>query len=295
MLRSLINTIQQGVTRQDTNHHLFHGSWDWHSSVHAHWALLLHARIEQDHSLFAWLRKRLESGVIIKEIQYLMDNPDFERPYGRAWFLALALVFIQSGLKPDISRPTDRLALDLWQWIQSKHIDIKIGEYDNQAWTILQLFMWFAFTENTIRKSEIEHWVKRFYCTIDNHPANDQLRQEFFSCWSVQALLLGEVLGLDGLATWIAEQKYSNFDLTPIQPEEKVHHLGMNASRSWGFWAAWRATNKSRWKEAYQDHLHHSIQLHQHWKEEYYAYGHWVPQFTLYAYYLDHIHHRFLL
>ena len=294
MLNPLINTIQQSITRQDTNHPLFHGSWDWHSAVHGHWALLLYAKTEQDKPLFTWLQKRLENDGIIKEIQYLMDNPGFERPYGRAWLLALAMVFIQSDLKPNIRRLVDTVALDLWQWIQSKQIDGTIGEYNNQSWTILRLFMWFSFTENIIRKNEVQHWVETFYCTIDNHPENDQLRQEFFSCWSVQALLLGEVLGLERLATWIAKQKYSNSDLKPVSPEEKVHHLGMNASRSWGFWAAWRATNESRWNEAYQNHLEHSIQLHQCWKDDHYSYGHWVPQFTLYAYYLDSIHHRFL-
>ena len=39
-LGGLAETIYLALQLRDTAHPLFHGSWDWHSAVHGHWALL---------------------------------------------------------------------------------------------------------------------------------------------------------------------------------------------------------------------------------------------------------------
>ncbi len=290
MLNQLIQTIHQSITRKDTNHPLFHGSWDWHSAVHGHWAVLHYASVEEDVSLRTWLSDRFSSTLFLEELQYLVDNPEFERPYGRAWLLPLAIAHIQAEIPTEIKPLIDSLAVDLWNWVQSSNPNTAVGEYENPSWTLLQLYMWFSFTEDVVHKMEVQDWVGRFCCGQDNHPKHDQQRQEFFSCWGVQALLLGEVLGRKKLTGWIAEQNYLQSDLEPINPQEKVHHLGMNASRAWGFWAVWQATRQAFWKKAYQANLTASMNLHSQWKADHFSYGHWVPQFTLYAYYLDSIH-----
>lgn len=66
---------------------LFAGSWDWHSCVHAHWALLTIARTRGDAGLEARLRKRFSATALQEERKFLNADKGFELPYGRAWLL----------------------------------------------------------------------------------------------------------------------------------------------------------------------------------------------------------------
>ena len=65
----------------------FSGTYDWHSCVHAHWALLAMEKFGAP--VDDWLHARLSSAVLEVEFGYLQDNPTFELPYGRAWLLLL--------------------------------------------------------------------------------------------------------------------------------------------------------------------------------------------------------------
>ncbi len=66
---------------------LFNGNYDWHSAVHAHWALLAITRVHGDGSLDPQLRERLTPEALGRERAYLNANPQFELPYGQAWLL----------------------------------------------------------------------------------------------------------------------------------------------------------------------------------------------------------------
>lgn len=66
---------------------LFNGSWDWHSAVHAHWALLVMARTRGDADLEARLEKRFNTAAVQAERKFLNADKTFEVPYGRAWLL----------------------------------------------------------------------------------------------------------------------------------------------------------------------------------------------------------------
>jgi hypothetical protein len=68
---------------------VFNGSWDWHSSVHGHWALLSVARVTGDSKLDAFVSARLTDKALQAERQFLNGDKKFEAPYGRAWLLLL--------------------------------------------------------------------------------------------------------------------------------------------------------------------------------------------------------------
>ena len=81
-LREFIKTFRSEVSQKDTEHVIFHGCWDWHSSVHGHWPLLESAHLVNDKENFEWVSRRLQSKDMKEEIQYLGDHPEFEMPYG---------------------------------------------------------------------------------------------------------------------------------------------------------------------------------------------------------------------
>lgn len=67
----------------------FDGSWDWHSSVIAHWALLVHARTDADDDLRGWVLARLPDEVVELQGAHLRDReekPRFVFPYDEGWF-----------------------------------------------------------------------------------------------------------------------------------------------------------------------------------------------------------------
>ena len=59
-LIELGRAIHTAAQREDTGHAVFHGCYDWHSAVHAHWALLRVARVTgQTEALAAWVEAQL--------------------------------------------------------------------------------------------------------------------------------------------------------------------------------------------------------------------------------------------
>lgn len=75
-------------------HPAFHGSLDWHSSVHMQWSALRLAssglvQPERAEHLLGLLDGRLGPEQVRAEVAYLRAHPGFERPYGWGWALAL--------------------------------------------------------------------------------------------------------------------------------------------------------------------------------------------------------------
>lgn len=76
-------------------HPVFHGSYDWHSSVHMHWLLVrllrLAPRFDSRAEVIAALTDRLTPGRMAGERAYCSGPgaATFERPYGWAWLLEL--------------------------------------------------------------------------------------------------------------------------------------------------------------------------------------------------------------
>lgn len=66
---------------------VFHTHYDWHSSVHAHWAALSMARTTKDPALENLAMARLSPTALRRERELLRANPTFELPYGQAWLL----------------------------------------------------------------------------------------------------------------------------------------------------------------------------------------------------------------
>ena len=68
---------------------MFGGSYDWHSCVHAHWALSSMARAHNDADLEDFLLQRLNPHSLARVADELSAAPEFELPYGQAWLLLL--------------------------------------------------------------------------------------------------------------------------------------------------------------------------------------------------------------
>jgi hypothetical protein len=91
MAGALAAAVREALARRDTDHIAFHGCIDWHSAVHGTWALTAYTRMTGDIQYAPFIADILTPEKIAAERAFIASRPDFEMPYGRAWFLRLAL------------------------------------------------------------------------------------------------------------------------------------------------------------------------------------------------------------
>jgi hypothetical protein len=71
---------------------LFHSHFDWHSSVHGHWAFLCASRMNgllADDPLVSNVLRRFSVEALTVEREYLLKKSTFELPYGQSWLILL--------------------------------------------------------------------------------------------------------------------------------------------------------------------------------------------------------------
>lgn len=92
MERALVQTVPNGTYGGAMPERVFNGNFDWHSSVHAHWALLSMARVTHDEALERKILQRLTPDTLAAEARRLAlqpPDPRKELPYGQSWLLLL--------------------------------------------------------------------------------------------------------------------------------------------------------------------------------------------------------------
>jgi hypothetical protein len=100
----------------DALHPAFYGNYDWHSSVHSHWALvrILVNFPEEVKSLHDTVLLTLEKSVNVEnckvEATYLEGSATFERPYGWGWLLRLSAECILGSSTAQHSETREALA-----------------------------------------------------------------------------------------------------------------------------------------------------------------------------------------
>lgn len=131
---------------------VFCGSFDWHSAVHGHWALV---RALRRFPAAPWadeardaLRRSLTSDGLSAEAAHLDSRESFERPYGLAWLLQLAAE-LGEWEDPDAGawslalEPLERLASErLVTWAERLPRPIRSGEHSQSAFAMALMQDW---------------------------------------------------------------------------------------------------------------------------------------------------------
>jgi len=147
-LTVLAETVERGFTRRDTEHPVFCGCIDWHSSVHGAYALLTAARLTGQSRWAEVVDVTLTADCLNLEWESLQKGElDHELPYGYAWVLKLAIEREQEWGKTDLFSLATAVAHRLEQWIFSLSDEAVIchaqrREYGNLSWALLNLWEW---------------------------------------------------------------------------------------------------------------------------------------------------------
>jgi hypothetical protein len=297
MLEKLADSIKTAVRKTDTAYPVFHGCIDWHSAVHGHWALLrIAATTGTDDALADWVVAALTPDGIVAEAGYLRDHPQFEMPYGRAWFLRLAIEDETWARRHQLESPAalktmaDEVAQSLEDRFKTQPPTPNSREYGNDSWARVQLYAFYQHRGDDDGLKHVSAIVREHFLNSNASIrfGDDFKRPEFFSRFGNWAYLIAHTQDGATLAEFLKAHPIDDDELRPVEPVAGVaHHLGVNWSRAWALRALARKTQdpqqRERFDQAYLAHVNAGMAEHEKAKDDYRNYGHWVPQFAVYA------------
>lgn len=236
---------------------VFATNFDWHSSVHTHWALLRVARACPEWArapeLVDRVGARLTADGLARECRHLADNPAFERPYGRAWLALLAAeAWHWRERSPEwIERllPSAQMNFEqLGRWIEGLSHPNRSGEHSQTAFAFGLLHDAAKVLGSVVpgadefrarlRESGARLYLPDRGASFSFEPSG----HDFLSPILAEADFVRRLLPTSEFAAWLGEFS-GDFDpidtrLVPVRASDptdgKLAHLdGLNLSRAW--------------------------------------------------------------
>ncbi len=291
LVRSFATVVAAGVARVDTAHPAFHGCYDWHSAVHGTYALLAASRLTGDPTFAETALSQAGPVAVAAEATALADGRlDDEVPYGMAWTLVLDAEAVRSDIDVfgDLAvAAADRIVghLDALQRagdLSSAAVD---AEYPSATWATVALRRWGLARRNTYAIDAADRAAARILGAFSGggcEPVAAQAGRGFFSPVHL-AVLLAADLGGGADPTLLNGSAGFDTDLLAGAQQPTVHSAGLNFSRAWGLYGAWRLTRELRWRDAAAGLIIGHAARPERWRDDYARYAHWVPQFGVFA------------
>ncbi len=290
-VNELAEVVEQGLLRQDTHHPVFCGCIDWHSSVHGCYALMAASRLTGQERWEQRVHALLKMENLQEEIACLKRGElAHELPYGFAWLLK----FVQEFERKHQSEPLRSLSLmvadRLTDWLfnlssDEIHTRLQDRKYDNLSWPILNLWEWSFQKRDEALSAQLAEFVRKYL--VPNHAgprmAVDRYEDEFFSSSLQRLRTILRILPRVRFPSWLEEWIEEEQSLRPLTQPPFPHSGGLNFSRSWGLWEMYRATKRMDVRDQYVRHIVTHMDTPQFWRDDYKKFGHWVPQFGIYA------------
>jgi len=229
----------------------FYGCYDWHSSVHGHWLLARLARTFPEAAFSvrakAALAKSLTAENLKREAVYLdgQGRESFERPYGLAWLLQLA-VELREWNAPEVAgwttamKPLEAAAVRrISDWLKKLSHPVRSGEHSNTAFALALMLDYARVTGDRYFEQLLAEKVREFYlpdraCPLNYEPSGE----DFLSPCLAEADVVRRVIGGKEFAEWFGKFLAATDSLHPAlvtdPTDGKLAHLdGLNLSRAW--------------------------------------------------------------
>lgn len=278
--------IEAAIARRDTRHAIFHGCYDWHSAVHGHWALLRLSRVLGEPRFAAAATAALTPERVAIEARLLRDQPGFELPYGRAWFLRLAIEHAIATGGDALAGMAAELARSLVDHYDRVAPSPASREYASASWALVQLHAWARHAGDATLAGWVAGQVEAHFLEPGEVPGFDHDRRErdFFSPRAGWLYLIARTQPPATLARVLDAAALDHRQLAPVRVTGAAHHYGVNWSRAWMLHRlAILDPGTALYREAFAAHVETGLADHARAVGDYHAYGHWVPQFAVHA------------
>ena len=283
-------------------HPAFYGCFDWHSSVHGHWALVTILKevpeFEHQEEILAKLSKNISKENILKEIIYFDDenNKTFERTYGWAWLLKLSEALHEwehpkaKEMLTNLQPLVDMVVQKYIEFLPKLKYPIRVGEHPNTAFG-LSFALDYAKKHNPeleiiIKEKALEYYKNDIGCPITWEPGGF----DFLSPCLQEAALLLKVLPEKEFKIWLEQflpdfqdnpSKYLQIAEVTDRSDGKLAHLdGLNFSRAWCLYELGKGLENNSLITLANQHFEASYTK---MDTGEYAGAHWLASFAIYA------------
>ena len=238
-------------------HPVFYGCFDWHSAVHGHWLLVRLLKLYPGHLeaqlTRAALASQFSAGALLAEAEYFdaKHNRSFERMYGWAWLLRLA-VELRTFDDPDARQWAERLA-PLEQRIVALTLDylprldwpVRTGVHPNTAFALGQTLDYARVAGNGDLEALLLENSLKYFSADRQYPVNyEPSGEDFFSAALAEADLMRRVLPpadysgwLDGFFPGLRQGDLGRLlepaTVSDVTDGKIVHLAGLNLHRAW--------------------------------------------------------------
>jgi hypothetical protein len=285
--RELADAAAACVRRRDTAHAVFHGCIDWHSAVHGTWALVAASEITGDSRYLDEARRLLDPIALERERKDLKARPEFELPYGRAWFLRLAADFERLASDRRLRAMADEVAASLAREYLHDPIDPASSSYSSETWTFINLLYYAEFAGNTDLVRAVRVRIAKDLSSARSPCSLLETELEsgdFMALCTNWAWLVAQNMPAARFQPWIrAFLPHPAVALPPVRAPRGSHEFGANFSRAWGLWEIYRGTGNREFLGSYLAHFEAGYQAWRQMKTDYGRVGHWVAQFGMLA------------
>ncbi len=229
-------------------HPAFHGSFDWHSCVHAHWLLARVARRHPDLAICPDIEARFRTALTVANIAAERDylarpaSRGFERPYGWAWLLKL-----HAELEGEASAALAPLAGDFAArfraYLPLATYPVRHGVHSNTAFALILTADW-AERHDAALLELMRQTARRWYAADADAQAWEPSGEDFLSPTLCEALCMARLLPPSEFRPWfdrflprLAEGDPAAL-FRPAEVSDRtdgriVHLDGVNLSRAW--------------------------------------------------------------
>ncbi|MBN2773457.1 MAG: DUF2891 domain-containing protein [Prolixibacteraceae bacterium] len=283
-------------------HPAFYGCFDWHSSVHGHWALVTllssFPDFEMKEEILDKIKKNITKENILKEIAYFDDqhNKDYERTYGWAWLLKLDEALrewdepVAAELHENLLPLVDLISVKFSEFLDKLKYPIRVGEHTNTAFGMSFAYD-YAKKYDSVLAQKIKEKARKYYiddcsCPLTWEPGGF----DFLSPCLQEASLMQKVLPLSEFKSWFGlfmpgftdtPEKYLEIAEVTDRSDGKLAHLdGLNFSRAWCLFEMGKSLKNGKMVKLAEDHFNYSYEK---MDSGEYAGAHWLASFALYA------------
>lgn len=236
-------------------HPVFFGCFDWHSAVHGHWMLFRLLRCHPGAAVSGEIRRvldeRFTAGGLRAEAAYFGENPSFERMYGWAWALRLAIELrgfddADAQRWAEACRPLEEAIVGLaMDYLPKLDWPVRCGFHPESAFPLAQMLDHARATGDGGFEPLVLATARRFYGEDRDYPVRyEPSGNDFFSAGLNEADLMRRVLEPGEFSTWLdgflpdLGRGECGKLLTPARVSDPgdgqlIHLAGLNLSRAW--------------------------------------------------------------
>ena len=268
-------------------HPIFYGSFDWHSCVHGWWQLIRISRLYPELAplIHRRAKKTFTKKAALGEIDYLQNNPAFERPYGWGWLLALHLEATKQDFawEKNLALIAELISKRFKDYLPRLTYPIRAGTHANTAFALILAHDWAKYHDSELQ-TLIEQWARDRFANDVNAAHQEPSGEDFLSPTLVEALLMARTQPAEEFRAWV-DHFMPQIPINLLHPVEvsdrsdgRIGHLdGLHLSRAW----CWRNLTSLSEDALDSADLHVSAAL-PHLEANYMS-EHWLCSFALLA------------